>query len=74
MSQTFDLSLIDPFPNMAILQPVSSWRRLSVLPFGPNNLPTKLNCNQKQHIHYNQKTWETELIHTIITNFNFQIK
>lgn len=40
---TLDLSLMDPFPSTEILAPVSSCRRLMVLPWGPKIFPTKLN-------------------------------
>lgn len=37
------LSLMDPLPRTEILAPVSSCRRLMVLPCGPRIFPTKLN-------------------------------
>lgn len=41
---TFFLSFIEPRPKTAILHIVSSCNRFIELPFGPSNLPTKLNC------------------------------
>ena len=45
---TLCLSRIEPRPRMAILVNVSSCRRLSELPLGPSNLPTKLNWTNSQ--------------------------
>lgn len=49
MTRTFLRSFIDPRPNTAILHIVSSCSLFIELPFGPSNLPTKLNwfsCNR----------------------------
>ena len=43
-SITFCLSLMDPFPSMAILVWVCSWSHFRDCPRGPSNLPMKLNC------------------------------
>lgn len=45
---TLALSLMDPLPSTEILAPVSSCRRLIVLPWGPKIFPTKLNWTAKQ--------------------------
>jgi len=43
---TFSFSLMDPFPRMDIFVPVLAWSLLKVLPLGPSNFPTKLNCKR----------------------------
>jgi len=45
---TFSFSLMDPLPRMDIFVPVFAWSLLKVLPLGPSNFPTKLNCEEKK--------------------------
>ena len=59
--RTFFLSLMDPFPRMAILVIVSSWSLFKEFPFGPSSFPTKLNFWDRNK----RDVWN------IVSNFSF---